>query len=348
MTQIKAKKKSFLHKILVFISIVFAVLLALAFLIPFIEPKVLKSLAAYSLFTPFIIFINVVFLIYWLVTFKRYFIFPLVLFVLGYPNLVRLYKISGEKILQSDDVKIMSYNVRMFNKYEWSDDREIPQKIGQLIKEKAPDILCFQDYAKSDATGLDYPYVFEKFKTEKSQFGHAIYSRFPIIAQGSFDFEKTANNIIWADIIIDSDTIRVYNVHLQSVKLNPKKEYFGEKDAEQLQIRISSAFQIQQEQVEKLIQHQSMVTYPIIIAGDFNNTAFSWVYRQMLKGKKDSFAKAGTGFDRTYDFEIPMRIDYILVDKRLKVNYFKTYKEKYSDHFPILTRIDKQSFKSSK
>ena len=67
MTQIKAKKKSFLHKILVFTSIVFAILLALAFLIPFIEPKVLKSLAAYSLFTPFIIFINVVFLIYWLV-----------------------------------------------------------------------------------------------------------------------------------------------------------------------------------------------------------------------------------------------------------------------------------------
>lgn len=52
-----------------------------------------------------------------------------------------------------------------------------------------------------------------------------------------------------------------YNVHLQSVKLNPKKEYFGEKDAEQLQIRISSAFQIQQEQVEKLIRHQSEVLY---------------------------------------------------------------------------------------
>lgn len=50
---------------------------------------------------------------------------------------------------------------RMFNKYEWSDDQEIPQKIGKLIKEKAPDILCFQDYAKLDATGLDYPYVFK-------------------------------------------------------------------------------------------------------------------------------------------------------------------------------------------
>jgi endonuclease/exonuclease/phosphatase family metal-dependent hydrolase len=64
----------------------------------------------------------------------------------------------------------------------------------------------------------------------------------------------------------------------------------------------------------------------------------------MLKSKKDAYTVSGIGFDSTYDFEFPMRIDFILVDNRLKINYFKRYKEKYSDHFPIMARIDKSSF----
>jgi len=345
MTKLNHKKKSIFYKILVFISLVFALLLALAFLMPFVQPKTLKSLASFSLLTPFLIFINIFFLIYWLVTFKRNFWMPLVVFILGYSYLQRLYNFSGKKIIQTDDVKIMSYNVRMFNKYDWSEDQEIPNKISDFIKDKTPDIICFQDYAIEERMDLDFPYKFVKLKTEKSQFGHAIYSKFPIINKGSFNFEKTANNIIWADLKIGKDTVRVYDVHLQSIKLNPSMEYFGQKDAEQLQMRISTAFHIQQEQVDKLIEHQSKVNFPIIITGDFNNTAFSWVYRQMLKNKKDAYTVSGIGFDGTYDFKFPMRIDFILVDKRLKINYFKRYKEKYSDHFPIMARIDKTSFK---
>lgn len=344
MTAIKPKKRNFLHKILVFIAFISIFLLILGYGLPFIQPKTLKGFASLSLITPFVILLNILLMFYWLFTLQRYFWIHFVILALGYPYLIRFYKLDGEKIIKTDDVKIMNYNVRMFNKYHWSDVSDIPEKISDFINDKAPDIICFQDFAKEERLTLDYPYKYEKFQSENSQFGQAIYSKFPIIDKGSLDFKHTANNIIYADIKILNDTVRVYNVHLQSIKLNPKKEYFGEKDAEQLQIRISKVFQIQQEQVEEFLAHQAATKHPIIISGDFNNTAFSWVYRKMKKGKNDAYVKAGVGFDPTYDLNFPLRIDFLLIDEKIKINYFKTYKEKYSDHFPILTRLDKESF----
>lgn len=342
MTKTINKKTSIFTKFLMFVSIIFAILLVLSYLFPFFSPRYLKSLASLSLYTPFIILINILLMLFWGLTLKRIFWVHFFLLLIGYNYISRFYKIASDKIITTDDVKVMSYNVRMFNKYEWSDDKEIPEKIKTFINDKSPDIVCFQDYAKTDLK-WEFPYKYEKFKNDKSQFGQAIFSKFPIINKGSLDFEQTANNIIFADVVIDKDTIRIYNIHLQSIKLNPKKQLFGSDDVEQLQMKISKAFQIQQEQVQKFAEHQSKTHYSTILCGDFNNTAYSWVYRELKKGKKDAFTQAGAGFGKTYDFEFPMRIDFIFADKQMKINHFKTYKEKYSDHFPILTRIDKKS-----
>ena len=48
-----------------------------------------------------------------------------------------------------------------------------------------------------------------------------------------------------------------------------------------------------------------------VIGGDFNNTAYSYIYRKVLgEDLKDTFEDAGNGFGRTYDFKFfPMRID---------------------------------------
>jgi exonuclease III len=158
--------------------------------------------------------------------------------------------------------------------------------------------------------------------------------------KSSFDFKQTGNNIIYADVLVQEDTIRIYNIHLQSLKINPNKENFGEKDAMSLRNRLSDVFQKQQKQVELLLNNQQTIKHKIIVAGDFNNTAFSWPYRKILKGKKDAYVVAGKGFDKTYDFAFPMRIDFILVDKDITINHFKAYRDKYSDHFPILARLD--------
>ena len=92
-------------------------------------------------------------------------------------------------------------------------------------------------------------------------------------------------------------------------------------------------------QTEKFLAHQKSWKGKTIVSGDFNNTAFSWVYDQFLKGKQDAFVQAGKGFGSTFDYAYPLRIDFIMPDKHFKVLYFETFPVKYSDHFPILAIV---------
>ena len=82
----------------------------------------------------------------------------------------------------------------------------------------------------------------------------------------------------------------------------------------------------------------------MIICGDFNNTAFSYVYRKIKGDLKDAFKEAGNGFGRTHEFQfIPMRIDFILTDEAFAINGFKSYSEHFSDHYPISTTLSLES-----
>lgn len=337
------KKKSYFNKFAYFINSIFALLLLIAYVFPYIKPEHLGSFSGISLLTPVLILINIGFLIYWIIGLNRTFLLSFVVLLIGLPNLSRFYKLAGKKNILTDDIKIMSYNVRMFNEYKWTEKDSIKEKVNKLIEHKLPDILCIQEYASNQVLEKKYPYKYVKFK-DKSQFGHAIFSKYPIINKGAIPFKRTANIILFTDLKIKEDTLRVYNVHLQSLGIDPEKQNFGEKDATRLLKRINRAFQKQQAQVEKLVVHQKETQHPIIVAGDFNNTAFSWAYRQLLKEKNDAFVEAGKGFDKTYNFAFPMRIDFILVDKRITINHFKAYRNKYSDHYPILARLDGESF----
>ena len=55
--------------------------------------------------------------------------------------------------------------------------------------------------------------------------------------------------------------------------------------------------------------------YPVIVAGDFNDTPVSYAYRKIRKGLNDSFVNSGYGAGFTYKGNYPPnRIDYILYD----------------------------------
>ncbi len=234
----------------------------------------------------------------------------------------------------------MSYNVRMFNHWKWIDDQNIPEKISAFVLEQSPDILLFQEYYTLEKQTFLYPYKYIRTKSQKAKIGLAIYSKFPIINQGSLDLKNTANNIIFVDIVRKKDTIRVYNLHLQSLKLNTSKENFGTENSEKLIARLKERFKKQAEQTEVFMAHEKQWKGKKIVAGDFNNTSYSWVYNQILEDKKDTFIEAGKGFGKSFNYWFPMRIDFILTDKNAIVNKFTSFSEKNSDHFPILSKIN--------
>jgi endonuclease/exonuclease/phosphatase family metal-dependent hydrolase len=72
-----------------------------------------------------------------------------------------------------------------------------------------------------------------------------------------------------------------------------------------------------------------------------NNSAFSYVYRNIKGTLKDSFEEAGSGFGETYKFKYyPTRIDYIFADEKMSVKEFESFSNfENSDHYPIMAKM---------
>ena len=193
-----------------------------------------------------------------------------------------------------------------------------------------------------------YPYKYIFMAGHKIKSGQAIFSKFPIIDQGNIVFPNSDNNVVYADIKKGKDIIRIYNMHLQSIKITPDVNEISENidaidkgKSQMMLIRISKAFKKQQEQAEIIKEHKKECPYPIIICGDMNNSAFSYVYRNIRGNLKDCFEEAGQGFGKTYNFRYyPARIDYIFADKTMTVKKFETFSDfENSDHYPVMAKL---------
>ena len=346
------QKLSWFNKLMFFFNILLTVLTIVGYVLPFLAPKTFPILSVLTLFLPMMLIINVLYFIYWAIQFKRQVLLPGVVLLMGIPFINKFYKFSGEDyVTGNNDLTIMSYNVRLFNKFEWSDKRTVPVEISDFVKSKQPDILCIQEF--SNAADFDYsyfPYKYILSKGNKIKTGHAIFSKFKIINSGEIVFPNSNNNVIFADLKRQKDTIRVYNMHLQSIKITPDVNELNDDikgidqtKSERMLKRMSTAFKVQQQQAEIVMEHRNKCTFPIIICGDMNNSAFSYVYRIVRGDLQDSFEEAGSGFGKSYDFTYyPARIDYIFVDKRFAVKHFNNFPEVVdSDHFPILTVINR-------
>lgn len=333
------KKLSFIDKFIVIVNSLLATALLISYLSYYISPNTISLISIFSLSVPFLIIINIVFVIYWVLKLKRQFLISAIILLIGFQYITKLYSFNEKKVLLSTDVKVMSYNVRMFNIYNWIDAEHIDQKIYDFISTKDPDILCLQEFNPTIKTGIKYPYQYVKASEKNSRFGHAIFSKFKIINTGSLNFSNSSNNALFVDILKNKDTIRVYNVHLESLSINPNEDYFNQENSEKLKKRVESAFKKQANQVTLIKLHLEKKTHKSILCGDFNNTAFSWVYNKLKNNKNDAFEVAGKGFGKTFDYNFPMRIDFILTDKSIKINNFKTYDVHYSDHYPIMARL---------
>ncbi|WP_461532701.1 endonuclease/exonuclease/phosphatase family protein [Sinomicrobium sp.] len=338
------KKLGILHKTIFFLNTIFAVLLLLSYILPYVFPKSFPLLSVLSLTLPVFIVINVVFTLYWLIQLKRQFLLSLLILLIGYKHLEAMYSFSGVSEDETEGhIKLMTFNVRIFNAYDWLPQKDIPERIEAMVEKEAPDILCLQEfyYTQEDTFNAFYPYQFIKYTTENNHTGQAVFSKYPIVARGSLEFPKTGNNALYVDVVKDRDTFRVYNLHLESLRIAPKKEHIAIEDPEALYKRMGNAFALQHDQVEIFDRHRNSCSYKMIVAGDFNNTPYSYVYKRIKGDMKDSFVEQGSGFGRSYDFDyFPMRIDFILTDPDMEVTAHKNYDQRLSDHYPVMATID--------
>ena len=295
-----------------------------------------------KLIIPFFCLINLLFFIYWIYLLK----WPLFIFIFSFAfsfnDWFSLYQFPNNAIVSSQGLKIMSFNVRNFNVYQWIKKKDIPKSIETFIKKQNPEIICFQEFDKELSPEFkDYPYkYFNSFGSNVNR-GSCIYSKIPILNKGVINFDNSNNGGIYIDVKKGRDTLKIFNIHYESIGLSRKDTLFVDRNLFSLSDKIQKTFNKQKKQVSKTIDFLKNIKIPIVICSDLNNNPFSIPYKNLSFGKKDAFIEAGNGFGNTYFFGFfPLRIDYILVDKRLKVLSFSTFKDKLSDHKPIMAKVD--------
>jgi endonuclease/exonuclease/phosphatase family metal-dependent hydrolase len=337
------KNLSWGDKLIFLLNSLVAAILLLSNALPYLSPKSFGGLSVFSLAVPGLIILNILFAIYWVIKLKKQFLLSTLVLLIGFNQLNLFYKFNNKELMLTDNLKVMSYNVRQFNLNGAIKKPTIDQDIYDFVNKKSPDIVSFQEFKNSKKIDLDFTYKFIA-PYIKGKARNAIYSKYKIINSGVINFKNSGNGAIYVDILKKSDTIRIYNIHLQSLRIQLNKENFGEKDTERLLKRLKTTFKRQVAQVDQIVAHQKTSKHKTVVMGDFNNTAFSWAYHQIKADKNDAFVEAGKGFGKSYDYMLPARIDFILADQQFKINNFKTYDVKYSDHFPIMARLEINRF----
>jgi endonuclease/exonuclease/phosphatase family metal-dependent hydrolase len=352
-------------------NVVLFVLLFMACLSCYIGPLAAWPLSFLGLGFSLLIIFLLAFLVLWAMWRQKIFWANLLALVLCLPFIRTVYAFHFSPA-QEKGIKLMSYNVRNFDLYNWSGNKKTRSRIMGLIGKENPDIICFQEFYTEDenfrnaeylrdSLGYKYHYfhvtydqVFKNtslMKWYRQLWGLAIFSRYPIIDTGVVQFdEKGGNQCMYADLNIDGKTLRVYDTHLQSIHLgyddyDTIEELSENQNTNWYRIRnilkkMKHAFSKRAAQAR--LVHDSVSKYEgkKIVCGDFNDSPVSYTYQTISKGLNDAFICKGKGFGESFDTKLGFfRIDFILTDPSIRVNSYRSIHKSLSDHFPVVVTL---------
>ena len=309
-----------------------------------------RAMCVYIL--PIMIAANALLFLYWLIR-RRWLLslIPVLTIACCIPYIGTIYQISFDDPQQNTQsgLKIASYNVAMFGR---ETSGFMAQDILAEMRRQKVDVLCMQEYNETSGDKKNsetYKEYFPYMKVGRQDM--VIYSRYPIKDSKTILFDDTNNSAMWADIDVNGQEIRVFNVHLQTTgisgtmhqaeKLRMKANYDVSKNR-LLSIIFGNymlGMMFRSGQAITVANEKRSSEKPCIMCGDFNDVPYSFVYNTMLGNMVDGFKECGSGFMYTFRGKKAVRIDYIFHDKSLKgLTYYKGDLTN-SDHYPVFMKI---------
>lgn len=338
-----------LSKLILWANIVLLIATLLSYIAPKIDPEMISIFSFFGLSFPILLLFNLIFVLLWsFINIKNIFI-PLITIAIGWVFIKGFIAINTEKpSVNNQDFSVVSFNISN-GLYAYDANSEVKKEkmalMNTFLKRFADeDIICLQEVGPFAVDLLKKNYA--NYNIHNLGKGAIILSKHPILNKGEISFGTKTNSCLWADIMINLDTFRVYSLHLQSNKiskdaddmvnsanLNDKKTWLGIKGM----LRKYRFHHIKRAQQAKMVKNHILNSrYPVLVCGDFNDTPLSFTYSHISKGMIDAFNERGTGIGTTYSGTIPfLRIDYILSSPILRPLRFQVIKEKLSDHYPI-------------
>ena len=301
---------------------------------------------------PLLIIANVLLLIYWLV--RRRWIFaaiPLITILCCIPYIGTNFQLRShdDKSIQAQNgLTIATYNVCVFNR---ETSGFMAQDILAEMRRQKVDVFCIQEYmdVSGDKRNSDSYKEYFPYMAVGNQ-DMVIYSRYPIKGSKNMPFDGSGQSAMWADIEVNGQQLRIFNVHLQTTGINRTMRQAGKLAAQGFDVgnnRILDAIYgnytlgmvLRAEQATAVTNERRSSEKPTIICGDFNDVPYSYVYNTMLGNLVDGFKECGHGWMGTYRGKKNARIDYIFHDPSLKgLTYYKS-ELTYSDHYPVFMKI---------
>ena len=267
------------------------------------------------------------------------------------------------------DIRVMSWNVEHFCINENKTHPEKKYQMIQLINQLEPDVACFQEMVASDSffTAIDFVPDFEKNMNmhhsyyafnkkldfdKQHHFGIIIFCRYPIFNKHTYAYDDKRYNSTFqsADFVKNGDTFRIFNIHLQSLRLTKENRTYLEdpaysdesdwKESKSILTKFRTGFYKRHVQIDRIKETIDKSPYPVILCGDFNDVPNSYAYNKINSDFTNAFFEKGSGIGNTFDGISPtLRIDNIFSDKRLEVVQYLRIRKKLSDHFPVVADL---------
>jgi endonuclease/exonuclease/phosphatase family metal-dependent hydrolase len=341
--------------------------LLLAHLSVYVPPTLLWPAAFFGIAYPYLLLVNTGFLLWWALFRRKRMWASAVAVLVGWGHVgeyVQFFGRSAPPKAMDGAFKVMNWNVRIFDLYNWNHSERTREEMLELIRVEDPDILCMQEFlhVDKDPEGdvrdrllADFRFThradeYTAHTRSGHHFGIATYSTRPILDHGVIHFPDNLNNLcLWTDISIGTDTVRVYNAHLASLRFGVEDYRFlreveaGKEDTDleqgglRIARRLKNGFIRRAVQMDAIVAHMRTSPHPVIWGGDMNDTPVSYSYHQLRSlDLRDAFVESGTGLGHTYIGAFPsFRIDHILHAPELESWGFRTLPDELSDHRPI-------------
>lgn len=333
---------------------------------PYIDPAYFWPAALMGLAFPLIWLTNLGNLFLSVFLSRKIFIITAIYLIAGIPFMLRYFSWGSRSDCKDNAVnlKVISFNVKYFDGFEGKDKTEAQLYAHNFLNKQKADIICFQEYPMKgkrhapffdhvkDSLHLNFTH-FSNYDPEAKSTSAILLtaSKYKIFNYGIHYSPDNEIFAIYSDILVKKDTLRVFNIHLQSVKLIQEKEILrpgketlsGDSGLKHL---ISSFSKLKRAFIERSYQagilSDAITSSPhkVILAGDFNDTPGSYAYHKIGSSLRDAARAKGRGFQRTYNESYyPLRIDHIMADRSLSICSYKRFDIRMSDHYPIMAVV---------
>ena len=322
----------------------------------FVSPSEYPSLSLLGLFFPIFVAIDIAFIFFWLI-FRFSLVWVPILglaVVSGYA--MDYCPINTKKFPSDSAICVVTYNMGGV----LTDEDQ--QEVMRFLKEKKPDIACFQEMTGSMMNMPEFIQFVDSMHYNKViGTGKYILTRFKLLGDTMHVNYPTnperANNSTACWIHCQGDSLLLVSNHLESNSLNDSdkteyKEMILEPERERveqggrlLKRKLGGAAYYRGAQTDTLCALiDKNAGKSILMCGDFNDTPISYTYQKIAKRLDCAFRKTGRGVGFTYKRNgIFVRIDHIFISKDWQC--LKCYVDDRigaSDHFPVVAYIQKK------